>query len=38
MSYNGTLRSGEKAVFGLQGTGPEAVSRNVPQLTCSRTR
>jgi len=38
MSYNGTLRSGEKAVFGLQGTSPAAVARNVPQLTCTRTR
>ncbi|GIG22249.1 hypothetical protein Cch01nite_29730 [Cellulomonas chitinilytica] len=38
MSYNGTLRSGEKAVFGLQGAGPEAVARNVAQLTCTRTR
>ncbi|MGY4645512.1 DUF6055 domain-containing protein [Cellulomonas sp. URHB0016] len=38
MSYNGTLRPGEKAVFGLQGTSPAGVARNVPQLTCTRTR
>jgi cellulase/cellobiase CelA1 len=38
MSYNGTLRSGEKAVFGLQGKGPDAVARNGAQLTCTRTR
>lgn len=39
MSYNGTLRAGETATFGLQGTAPTPeVARAVHEVGCAQTR
>ncbi|MDC7119934.1 DUF6055 domain-containing protein [Cellulomonas fimi] len=39
MSYNGTLRAGETATFGLQGTAPSPdVARAVHPVACTQTR
>ncbi|WP_421740555.1 DUF6055 domain-containing protein [Cellulomonas sp.] len=38
MSYNGTLRDGDSASFGFQGTAPGDAGLQVPAVTCTRTR
>ncbi|MBO3100407.1 DUF6055 domain-containing protein [Cellulomonas fengjieae] len=38
MSYNGSLRPGDTATFGFQGTAPGETGRQAPQVTCTRTR
>ncbi|NUU15908.1 hypothetical protein HP550_01410 [Cellulomonas humilata] len=38
MSYNGSLRDGDSATFGFQGTAPGDAGLQVPPVSCTRTR
>ena len=38
MSYNGSLRDGDSATFGFQGTAPGDAGLQVPAVSCTRTR